>query len=84
MIPIIHMAKNYPFNIVTNSWPHSSCLLIRMEETLIYRGIVNTSVKYTKEDIENLLNREINLREKEISEEHGYLVSIQDNGNYLG
>ena len=27
-------------------------------------GIVATSIEYTKEDIENLLKREINLREK--------------------
>ena len=33
----------------------------------IYRVIVATSIKYTKEDIENLLNREINLRENSIS-----------------
>ena len=43
----------------------------------IYRGIVATSIKYTKEDIENLLNREINLIEKDISEENGYLGAIQ-------
>ena len=43
----------------------------------IYRGIEATSIKYTEEDIENLLNREINLREKDISEENGYLGTIQ-------
>ena len=43
----------------------------------IYRGIAATSIKYTEEDIENLLNREINLREKDISEENGYLSAIQ-------
>ena len=42
----------------------------------IYRGIVATSIKYTKEDIENMLNRGINLREKDISEENGYLSAI--------
>ena len=40
-------------------------------------GIVATSIKYTKEDIENLLNREINLKEKDIVEENGYLGAIQ-------
>ena len=30
-------------------------------------GIVATSIKYTEEDIENLLNREINLRGKDIA-----------------
>ena len=44
-----------------------------MEETLIYIGIADTSIKYIEEDIEILLNREINLREKDISEENGYL-----------
>ena len=44
----------------------------------IYRGIATTSIKYTKEDIDNLLNKEINLREKDISEENGYLSAIQD------
>lgn len=77
MIPIGGMAKNYLFNIVTNSWPHSPCLLIPMEESLIYRGIEATSIKYTKEHIENLANREINFREKDISEENGYLSDIQ-------
>ena len=48
-----------------------------MEESLIYRGIVATSIKYTKEYIENLLNREIYLREKDILEENGYLSVIQ-------
>ena len=77
MIPISGMAKNYLFNIVTNSWPHSPCLLICTEESLLYRGITATSIKYTKEDIENQLNREINLREKYISKENGYLSAIQ-------
>ena len=77
MILISSMAKNYIFNTLTNSWPHSPCLLIPTKESLIYRGIVATSIKYTKEDIENLLNREINLREKDISEENGYLSAIQ-------
>ena len=40
-------------------------------------GIVATSIKYTEEDIENLLNREINLKEKDIWEENGYLATIQ-------
>ena len=43
----------------------------------IYRGITTTSIKCTKGDIENFLNREINLREKDISEENGYLGAIQ-------
>ena len=43
----------------------------------IYRGIVATSIQYTEEDIENLLNREINLRQKDILEENGYLSAIQ-------
>ena len=77
MIPISGMAKNYLFNTVTNSWPDSPCLLIPMEESLIYRGIVATSIKYTEEDIENLLNREIDLREKDILEENGYFGAIQ-------
>ena len=77
MIPISGMAKNYLFNIVTNNWPHSPCLLILTKESLIYRGIVATSIKYTEEDIENLLNREINLRENDILEENGYLGAIQ-------
>ena len=55
MIPISGMDKNYLFNIVTNSWPHSPCLIIHTEKSLIYRGIEATSIKYTKEDIENLL-----------------------------
>ena len=59
MIPISGMAKNYLFNTVTNSWPDSPCLLIPTEESLIYKGIAATSIKYTEEDIENLLNREI-------------------------
>ena len=42
----------------------------------IYKGIATTSIKYTKEDIENLLNREINLRENNISKENGYLGAI--------
>ena len=46
-------------------------------QRIIYRGIVATSIKYTKEDIENLLNREINLREKDILEENGYPSAIQ-------
>ena len=77
MIPISVMAKNYHFNIVTNSWPDSPCLLIPREESLIYKGIAATSIKYIEEDIENLLNREINLREKDISKENGYLSAIQ-------
>ena len=76
MIPISGMAKNYLFNTMTNSWPHSPCLLICMEESLIYRGIATTSIKYTKEDIENLFNRDINLREKDISKENGYISAI--------
>ena len=40
-------------------------------------GISATSIKYTEEDIENLLNREINLKEKDISKENGYLGVIQ-------
>ena len=52
----------------TDSWPHSPCLLIPMEEILIYRGIATTSIKYTEDDIENLLNREINMREKKFLE----------------
>lgn len=39
-------------------------------------GIVATSIKCIEEDIENLLNREINLSEKDISEEYGYLGAI--------
>ena len=49
-----------------------------MEESLIYRGIAATYIKYTEEDIENLLNREINLREKENLECHPWYA------NYLG
>ena len=48
-----------------------------MKESLIYKGIAATSIKYIEEDIENLLNREINLREKDISKENGYLGAIQ-------
>ncbi|GLJ55690.1 hypothetical protein SUGI_1196270 [Cryptomeria japonica] len=40
-------------------------------------GIAATSIQYTEEDIEILLNREINVREKDISEENGYLGAIQ-------
>ena len=76
IIPINGMAKNYLFNTVTNSWPHSPCLVIPAEESLIYRGIEATSIKYTEEDIENLLNREINMRENEISEQNVYLGAI--------
>ena len=43
----------------------------------IYRGIEATSIKYTKQDIEDLLNREINLRENDILEEIFYLSAIQ-------
>ena len=43
----------------------------------IYKGIVARSIKYTEKDIENLLNREINLRDREISKENGYLSAIQ-------
>ena len=40
-------------------------------------GIAATSINYIEEDIENLLNREINLKEKDILEENGYLGAIQ-------
>ena len=45
-------------------------------ERNIYRGITTTFIKYTKENIENLLNRDINLREKEISKVNVYLSAI--------
>ena len=60
-----------------NNYPQSPCLLIPTEEILIYKGIIATSIKHTKEDIEKFLNREINLREKDILEENGYLSAIQ-------
>ena len=50
MILMSGMAKNYIFNTVIDSWPHSPCLLIRIEESLIYRGI------YTEELQLHLLN----------------------------
>ena len=56
--------------------PHSYGRNLNIQRN-IDRGIVATSIKYTKEDIENLLNREINLREKDILEENSYLSAIQ-------
>ena len=40
-------------------------------------GIATTSIKYIEVDIENLINREINLKEKDIPKENGYLGAIQ-------
>ena len=47
-------------------------------------GIAVTSIQYTEEDIENLLNREINVRERDILESNGDFWCHRRYANYLG
>ena len=70
-------------NLVMNSDKNGT--IKELHDILIHgpRNILNeheiaaTYIKYIEEDIENLLNREINLKEKDILEENGYLGAIQ-------
>ncbi|WP_044909126.1 hypothetical protein, partial [[Clostridium] innocuum] len=59
-------------NLVMNSVKNETIkelhdiLLNGARNILDEHGIAATSIQYTEEDIENLLNREINVREKDI------------------